>query len=174
MDDPFNPDSLPHVSGSETSRIAAKLGVRKAANDAMRVYLYVLQQWELACGATCDEIEVALNLPHQTASARVSELKRARWLTITGEVRNTRSNRPADVLYARRSGQKLCADKPETWKALAQWASTQLAEIHDQVAPWQPGDVGLDELDEVDDVVEPRTRILRVIHAIETRRLPEE
>ena len=51
-------------------------------------------------GATCDEIEQALNLRHQTASARVRELVELGLLTVTPARRMTRSRRTAQVYVA--------------------------------------------------------------------------
>lgn len=50
-----------------------------------------------ATGATCDEIEVALNLRHQTASARINELVEKKYLVDSGKVRKTRSGNNAIV-----------------------------------------------------------------------------
>lgn len=47
--------------------------------------------------ATCSEIESTMNLTHQTASARISELLRDNIIYDTGERRLTDSNRPARV-----------------------------------------------------------------------------
>jgi hypothetical protein len=51
-------------------------------------------------GATSDELEAALGLPHQTVSARLSEAKRAGWVVDTGRRRPTRSGRAAAVFVA--------------------------------------------------------------------------
>lgn len=48
-------------------------------------------------GATCDEVEAALGLPHQTASARVYDLAGGGQITADGQTRKTRSNRKARV-----------------------------------------------------------------------------
>jgi hypothetical protein len=48
-------------------------------------------------GATCDEIEIRLNLRHQIASARVTELKKMDKLVGIGR-RATRSGRMAAVM----------------------------------------------------------------------------
>lgn len=49
-------------------------------------------------GMTCDEIEVALNMSHQTVSARVRDLVKDRFLIMdSGKVRKTRSGRNAIV-----------------------------------------------------------------------------
>lgn len=59
-------------------------------------------------GATCDEVEAALELPHQTCSARFCELKDPPDGTLPlietlGEVRKTRTGARAIVYYAPRS-----------------------------------------------------------------------
>ncbi len=48
-------------------------------------------------GATCDEIEEALNMKHQTASARVNELRHLNRIRRTLDTRPTRSGRAAVV-----------------------------------------------------------------------------
>jgi hypothetical protein len=52
-------------------------------------------------GATCDEVEVALGMRHQTASARFTELKAAGHIFKDGRRRETRSGRTADVYVVR-------------------------------------------------------------------------
>lgn len=52
-------------------------------------------------GATCDEIEVATGLSHQTASARVHELAKLGGIEDSGRRRPTRSGRKAAVYRAR-------------------------------------------------------------------------
>ncbi len=51
-------------------------------------------------GATSDEIEVELGLPHQTVSARITEAKASGALVLSGARRLTRSGRRAAVLVA--------------------------------------------------------------------------
>lgn len=51
-------------------------------------------------GATSDEVEVGLGLTHQTASARMNDLKRANLVVKSGERRPTRQGRNADVYRA--------------------------------------------------------------------------
>ena len=48
-------------------------------------------------GITCDEAEIALDMTHQSCSARFSELKRDGGMTITDSCRKTRSGRNASV-----------------------------------------------------------------------------
>lgn len=50
-----------------------------------------------ALGMTCDEIERVTGLPHQSASARVHELERARLIVNSGRTRATRAGRRARV-----------------------------------------------------------------------------
>lgn len=50
-------------------------------------------------GATCDDVEVGLDLTHQTASARVHELEAAEFIADTGLRRKTRSGRDAIVWH---------------------------------------------------------------------------
>ncbi len=50
-------------------------------------------------GATSDEVELALGLTHQTASARLTEAKKQDRLVLNG-TRKTRSGRNAGVLVA--------------------------------------------------------------------------
>lgn len=49
-------------------------------------------------GGTCDEVEVALDMRHQTASARCKELRDAGTILDSGRTRPTRSGRQAVVL----------------------------------------------------------------------------
>lgn len=54
------------------------------------------------CGpATCDQVEATLGMTHQSASARMSELKRDRLIEPTGDVKPTRSGRNAKVFRVR-------------------------------------------------------------------------
>jgi hypothetical protein len=53
-------------------------------------------------GATCDDVEVVLDMTHQTASARVHELAWAGFIQDSGRQRKTRSGRAAIVWVARR------------------------------------------------------------------------
>jgi len=60
-----------------------------------RIYLYIMS-WR-DHGATCDEIEVALDLRHQTASARINEMAASKRLRNSGRTRLTRGARRAIV-----------------------------------------------------------------------------
>jgi len=48
-------------------------------------------------GATCDEIEENLKLPHQTVSARIRELAQEEEIVDSGETQKTRSGRNAII-----------------------------------------------------------------------------
>lgn len=62
---------VPH-NGVATSRAAADSVVKSAARTRAAVYAAVRQACER--GMTCDEVEVAMSLRHQSASARLNEL----------------------------------------------------------------------------------------------------
>jgi hypothetical protein len=89
------PERPGSVAGCDTSEAAADsladdvlTRLRKAVWDFIRLRPY---------GATCDEVEIALDLRHQTASARIRELVLKDKLTITNQRRPTRSGRGARV-----------------------------------------------------------------------------
>lgn len=67
-----------------------------------RVIAYVRARGDL--GATSDEIEVGLGLPHQTVSARITEAKAGGELVPSGVRRPTRSGRNASVLVVAPDG----------------------------------------------------------------------
>ncbi len=83
----------PHVAASETSAEAARSIIDSVGRLQAVCYKHIF----LAAtrGATCDEIEAALGLRHQTASARIRELVLKRYIADTGVRRLTRSNRSA-------------------------------------------------------------------------------
>lgn len=68
MNDDGDAPYTPFVSGSRTSRAAAAAKASSASTDERRVYEYIDQRG--MHGATDDEVEVALDMRHQTASAR--------------------------------------------------------------------------------------------------------
>ncbi len=78
----------------------------EAAHDSIREAKSQLQKAVLACiksagmiGVNCEQIEQMLGLTHQTASARVSELKRKGLIRVQGH-RKTKSGSNAGVLVA--------------------------------------------------------------------------
>ena len=58
-------------------------------------------------GAICDEAEAALELPHQTCSARFNDLKRGGLIYATGEHRQTRRDRKAEIYRLTDRGEDL-------------------------------------------------------------------
>jgi hypothetical protein len=79
----------------------------EAANDSIHPFKNTLRQKVFAYlvavgGATCDEVEAALELRHQTASARLTELVQMERATRSDETRPTRSGRNARVVKAAR------------------------------------------------------------------------
>ena len=90
------------VAGNESSKEAATSVQDSVENLRSLIRRFVASSPD---GRTCDEIEIHLDLSHQTASARCAELKRMGHLSARkGEDgkkirRKTRSGRNADVLY---------------------------------------------------------------------------
>lgn len=76
-----------------TSRNAAESLRETARSMERRVYAFIVSQQ----GATCDEIEIALGMKHQTASARIRGLVLKRLIRKTRLRRDTRSGRDAIV-----------------------------------------------------------------------------
>ena len=93
------PVSLPYVKNSSTSKEAAKSMEKVAPAILWRVFGFIARQNER--GATDDEIEAALDLRHQTASARRRELVLKGLVDDSGEKRRTRSGRNATVWVAK-------------------------------------------------------------------------
>lgn len=78
-----------------TSRAAAARALPRSGSDRRRVYDLIAARG--AEGATDDEIEVALGLPHQTASARRNGLRDDGWVADSGRRRPTRTGAEATV-----------------------------------------------------------------------------
>jgi len=91
--------SAPFVSGSDTSAAAAASknhsGEGGAASDESRVLAFVRSCGPM--GATDCEIELALNMLHQNASARRNGLVKKRALCDSGTKRKTKTGRQATV-----------------------------------------------------------------------------
>lgn len=85
--------------GNPESREAHKRVSRSGRAAADRVK--ILEWIERRGDGTCDEAEIDLGLPHQSCSARFSELKRDGRLIPTGEKRKTRSGTLAAVMRRR-------------------------------------------------------------------------
>jgi hypothetical protein len=84
-----------------------KTETSREAGESIKEYLGRLEAMVLdyirargSYGATCDEIEIALGMSHQTASARCCGLKIRELIRPDGRRRPTRSGRNADVLVA--------------------------------------------------------------------------
>lgn len=98
------PDGPGYVRNNQSSEEAADSMRESAASIRYRVHEYIASQPQ---GVTCDEAEVALNLSHQTCSARCTELKRQGKVSAQEQMdgtkirRPTRSGRNADVLFSR-------------------------------------------------------------------------
>ena len=90
-----------YVRGSATSKAAADSIAEPAVSLRSQVLAAIVAAG--AAGMTCDEIEVALELRHQTASARVRELAKA------GAIRpvlDPRHREPRCLTRATRSGRR--------------------------------------------------------------------
>lgn len=82
-----------------TAKAAASAALPRSGSDRRRVLDLLAAVGAL--GATDDELEVALGLPHQTASARRNGLVADGWVVDSGEKRNTRGGHPAVVWITR-------------------------------------------------------------------------
>lgn len=101
----FNPEDMAipkYVAGSDTSFMAAE-NIAPLVTKLQNMVLDVVLDRGTE-GATCDEVEVALDMPHQTASARINELKevddetgRLQMLYDSGSRRKTRHGQLATV-----------------------------------------------------------------------------
>lgn len=89
--------TLPH-NGTDTSVAAANRAAPNAG--AFRRRILGELQVRASYGATCDELEQALSLTHQTASARLRDLALAGRVIDSHERRPTRSGRKAIVWVA--------------------------------------------------------------------------
>jgi hypothetical protein len=96
-------DALPS-NGTPTSNAAALSSREKAKADRLRILEYIRSRG--LDGATCDEIEVALSMSHQTASARMTGLKEDRDIETLGEVRKTRTGNRAIAYVATVKGER--------------------------------------------------------------------
>ncbi len=71
----------------------------KANTEAVRLKILAYIKSCRKNGATCDQVEQALGIPHQTASARCTELKKLNKVQVIGK-RKTRLNCFAAILFA--------------------------------------------------------------------------
>lgn len=99
----------PYVKGSATSKAAAE-SVEPTLSDTEHKVLGVFVERHFV-GATDDEIEVELNMRHQTASARRRGLEEKGLVMKTDDTRLTRSGRKARVYLLTEAGVKAFAAK---------------------------------------------------------------
>lgn len=95
---PYTSDGAPYVGASDTSKAAAKSLAGKLGRLEHMVLEHIKAQG--VRGATDDEIECALQLRHQTASARRRTLVIKGLVVESGRERKTRSGRWASVWAA--------------------------------------------------------------------------
>jgi len=98
--------NAPYVKNSPTSRAAAE-SIPVSAETAVRDYIH-------SCGSrgtTDSEIEIALNMRHQTASARRRTLEKKGVVVLAEEKRKTDSGRMAGVYV---HSEFACSSKPVT------------------------------------------------------------
>lgn len=86
----------PYARGSDTSAEAAAAMTRPDAETLCGQILALITD-HAERGATCDEVEVLLNLSHQTCSARFWDLHKRDFIGDSGKRRRTRSDRNAVV-----------------------------------------------------------------------------
>lgn len=92
-------DGMPPHVAQQTSLEAAQAIESDVSQLRETVFRYV--KGEHLQGATCDEVEVELNMRHQTASARLRELVLTKRVVDSGMRRRTRSGRWAIVWGAK-------------------------------------------------------------------------
>jgi hypothetical protein len=100
----------------------------------------------------------------QTSIRRaITNLSTAGVLEKTGELRRGKHGKQVHVWRLR--ALEPSVELPATWKELAQWASSELAGHHGTAELWDSVESCAEDIDGL---------ILRIVHAIETRRLPKE
>ena len=97
--------------------------------DKLRSIVLVMICERDAEGATCDEVEVALSMRHQTASARVNELMEAGKISDSGVRRRTRSGRKAIVWVAPCDG-NVSLGSPLKWVGSKKWLAPRLRDLY--------------------------------------------
>lgn len=93
---PYTGLGVPFVKDSDTSEAAAHQTDAETGRRRILTFFY-----QKGGGATVDEVEVALSMLHQTASARVRDLVMSKQLRDSGLRRLTRSGRKARVMILR-------------------------------------------------------------------------
>lgn len=97
----------PFVKGSDTSEAAADSIESTGSSMRYKVLAFIKRAGDR--GATDDEVEVGLEMRHQTASARRREL------VLSGHVHDSGNRRPT------RSGRGATVWKPVTRKSVSDW-----------------------------------------------------
>ena len=85
----------PYDKGSATSKEAAASIISKLSNLELKVFKHIHAQG--IAGSTCDEAEIALDMSHQTCSARFRGLVLKEAIYDSGVKRPTRTGRNATV-----------------------------------------------------------------------------
>ena len=98
--DMFGYPDRPGFNFRDTAQAVAK----RIAGGAAAIRVRILSELQVrgSVGGTCDEIEQAMGLSHQTASARIRELNMKDRIFDSGLRRKTRSGREAIVWFANR------------------------------------------------------------------------
>jgi len=100
------------------------------ANGVEQLRARVLVEIRERGGATCDEVEVALEFRHQTTSARIRELTIEGKIHDSGERRLTRSGRKA-VVWKESMGRRP-VDSVLKWAGAKRWLLPKLIELYAQ------------------------------------------
>lgn len=97
------PNLLPDVCRSRHGGNAESEAANKRVHHAKFESRTMIYEWFLtqgSAGATCEACSRDLGVRYTTASARISELKRDRWLVPTGRKHKTSTGASAAVLRA--------------------------------------------------------------------------
>lgn len=95
--------AINHGGADTSSEAFAKTGDGKRDAMRRRITAHIAAAGDQ--GATCDEVEVALELPHQTASARIAELRHRGVIQYDKARRKTRTGSSARVYFISTGGQ---------------------------------------------------------------------
>ena len=100
---PYDPqgNKPPYAADSETSEYAAEM--IESSASSMRGDIFRLMKTRGERGMTCNEVERALHMRHQTASARLYELRHKGLIVDSGQRRVTDSDRWAVVWAVKKS-----------------------------------------------------------------------
>lgn len=93
---------IPPYSNKTTSREAA-FSIAHDTNRLRRLIFELIKKYR---GLTCDEVEEKTALRHQTASARITELRDMGFIEDSGKQRKTRSDRNAIVWIPMKKGKR--------------------------------------------------------------------